>query len=119
MPGLGIDGDDLVVRLSRWEKFWAFHGEVRVPLSAVRAVAVAERPWSELRGWRSTGTGFPGVGALGTRRHGAGRDFVALRKTGPAVQVDLNGNAFERLVVSAADAPAVVSEIATAAGIGH
>ena len=115
---MGIDGDDLVVRLSPWEKFWAFHGNVRVPLTSVRAVVVTEQPWSELRGWRSTGTGFPGVAALGTRRHGSGRDFVALRKSGWAVQVDLNGNDLERLVVSVPDAPQLASEIATAAGIG-
>lgn len=119
MPGLGIEGDDLVVHLTRWEKFWAFHGEVRVPLTSVRAVSIPEHPWFELRGWRSTGTGVPGVAALGTRRHSSGRDFVAVRKNGPAVQVDLNGADFERLVVSVDDAPQTVSEIASAAGIGR
>ncbi len=117
VPALAIEGDDLVVRLSRWEKFWAFHGDVRVPLGAVRSVSVPEHPWSELRGWRSAGTGIPGVVALGTRRHGGGRDFVALRKTGPAVLVDLNGNDFDRLVVSVGDAQRAAAEVAAAAGI--
>lgn len=116
MPDLLIEGDELVVPMGPWQAFWGFHRTVRVPLSAVRSVSVPEHKWL-LRGWRSTGTGLPGVIALGTRRHGTGRDFVAVDRRRDAVQVDLNGASFERLVVSVDDPRRRADEVAAAAGI--
>ena len=36
MAELNIDGDELVVHLTGWERLAAFRGDVRVPLAAVR-----------------------------------------------------------------------------------
>ena len=56
-----------------------FHGDIAVPLSAVREVSVEPDPWSALRGIRAPGTGFPGVIAYGVRRMTGGRpDFAAI-----------------------------------------
>ena len=60
MAQLLVEGDELVVGLTRPEKFWGFHGNVRVPLAAVRSVSVPEYPLLALRGWRMAGTGIPG-----------------------------------------------------------
>ena len=68
MASLIIDCADLVVKMSELEEIEAFHGEVRVPLAAVRAVRTAGDGWPELRGIRAPGTGLPGVIAVGTRR---------------------------------------------------
>jgi hypothetical protein len=40
MAELLVDGDELVVRLGRWEQLAALRREVRVPLSAVRSATV-------------------------------------------------------------------------------
>ena len=118
MARLIIDGPDLVVGLSWLEKLGAFRGDVRVPLSAVRAAEADPEPWSALRGIRSPGTGIPGVIALGTRHYADGRDFAALRGRGPAVRVDLDGQAkFARLVVSVRDTEKTVAEIHAATGV--
>ncbi|HET9690109.1 MAG TPA: hypothetical protein VFP61_03080 [Acidimicrobiales bacterium] len=118
MAELVIDGDDLVVRLTRWQKAMAAHGDVRVPLSAVRRVGVPDSKWLALRGWRSTGLNVPGKASFGTRRHGDGYDFVAVSGAhDEAVCVELNGQRFGQLVVSADDAPAVADRVAAAAGI--
>jgi hypothetical protein len=45
MSRLIIDGADLVVGLSWLEKLGAAHGNVRVPLQAVRSVAAEPQPW--------------------------------------------------------------------------
>jgi hypothetical protein len=50
---------ELVVQLTFWEKIGALHGDLRVPLSAVRAVSVVAEPWKALRGIRAPGTGCP------------------------------------------------------------
>ncbi len=118
MPSLVVDGDDLVVHMSWWERFWAFRaGDLRVPLSAIRAVDVPPNPWLALRGWRSTGVNVLGKASFGTRRHGTGRDFVAVRGSCDAVEVQLNDGAFERLLVSVAEPATTADAVADAAGI--
>jgi hypothetical protein len=100
-----IEGSDLVVRLSMLEKLGAMRGDVRVPLATVRDVRVSDQPWSELRGVRAPGTGFPGVISLCTRRGPGAVDFAAVYSGGQAVVVETDGAPFDRLVVSCADAP--------------
>jgi hypothetical protein len=53
MASLTVDGDQLVVRLSAWERAAAFHGDIRLPLAAFRSVAIEPRPWDALRGIRA------------------------------------------------------------------
>ena len=112
-----IDGSELVVRLSRKEQCFGFRRFVRVPLSAVRRVRTPDNAWTELRGWRSTGTAIRGKIALGTRRHGRGCDFTAVYGQRPTVLVDLDGAAFGEIMVSTPDPAATAHDFAAAAGI--
>jgi hypothetical protein len=120
---LVVEGDELVVRLTTWEKISGFHGNVRVPLSGVRKVSAPDNAWAELRGWRMAGTGIPGLVAIGTRRHADGYDFTAVHRQRPTVQVEINGPPrWQRLVVSMNDGldPVVEADrIAAAAGIAR
>ncbi len=111
MAELVVDGDFLAVRLSGWERAAAFHGDVAVPLAAVREIAVEPKPWSALRGIRAPGTGFPGVIAYGVRRITGDRpDFAALRGRAPAVRIELDPPArFARLLVTVPDPEATVA----------
>jgi hypothetical protein len=108
---LAVDGNELVLHLHAVEKAEGFHGDVRVPLTAVESVRAVDDAWPELRGIRAPGTGVRGVIALGTRRHPLGRDFVAVYGKGPATVVELAGLPFLRLVVSSPDAARVAAEI--------
>jgi hypothetical protein len=109
---LDVAGGELILHLSALERLGGFvRGDARIPLNAVRSVRAVENPWKELRGIRSPGTGWPGVIALGTRRFGGGKDFVAVYGKGPGVVVDLVGVDFARLVVSTRDAETVAAEI--------
>jgi hypothetical protein len=111
MAELVLDGDVLAVRLAGWERAAAFHGDIAVPLSAVREVSVEPEPWSALRGIRAPGTGFPGVIAYGVRRMTGGRpDFAAILGRRPAVRVELDPPAeFARLLVTVPDAGEIVA----------
>jgi hypothetical protein len=112
MAAIRLEGEELVVRLNDLEKAGAFRGDVRVPVAAIRAARVTERPFREIKGLRAPGTGFPGVIALGTWRYSGGKDFVAVYRGGPAVVVELEGAAFSRLIVSEQDAAAVAASLA-------
>ncbi len=98
------------------EKAEGVHGDIRVPLSAVRAVRSVDEPWPELRGIRAPGTGIPNVIAVGTRRGSFGKDFAAVHGKGHAVVVELDGTDFARLIVTADDAAARAQRITQAVG---
>jgi hypothetical protein len=114
---LVVDGRDLVVRLRPIEKFWTFHKDVRIPLSAIRRIRTPANPWLTLRGWRSTGASIPGYAAMGKRRHGSGYDFTVVFKDRPTIVLECNGIEFGEVVVSVDDAMATGARIAGAAGI--
>jgi hypothetical protein len=118
---LVVEGDDLLLHLSWREKMGGFHGDIRVPLAAVRSVTAPKDVWLTMRGRRMAGIAITGVVALGTRIHGGGYDFTAIHRQRPTVQVDINGPPrWQRLIVSVDDGidPGAEAErIAVAAGI--
>jgi hypothetical protein len=111
MAHLKIEGDELVLDLSGLEKVEGIHGSIRVPVSSVRAVRYVDDTWPELRGIRAPGTGLPGVVAVGTRRGSGIKDFAAVHGQGPGLVVELEGQEFERLVVSDEHAQTVAEEL--------
>ena len=119
MAELLVEGDELVLHMTTLEKAEGFHGDIRVPLSSVRAVRTEPSAWhgAVLRGLRAPGTGMPKVVAVGTRRGDFGKDFAAVHGTGPAVVVDMAGAEYHRFVVTADDAGAVAARLRSAAGI--
>lgn len=111
MADLSVEGDELVFHMGALEKAEAVHGDIRVPLAAITGVRVVDDPWGELRGMRAPGTGIPGVIAVGTRRGNFGKDFAAVHGEGPAVVVELEGAAYQRLIATADDAAAIAAAI--------
>jgi hypothetical protein len=117
MASLGVESDELVLTLSRLEKLEAFHGDIRLPVSAVRHVRSVDDAWGELRGLRAPGTGLPGVIAVGTRRGKGVKDFAVVHGRGPAVVVELEGADYGRLVVSDGAADQAASELRRRIGL--
>lgn len=100
MAELVVEGEQLVVRLSWWEKIAAEHGNVRVPLSSVEYASVQARA-----------RGFLWYGSMVSygRHH---RYFVAARGRRAAVQVSLNPpSRFSWLLVTVADPEATATRI--------
>ncbi|MFE0512308.1 hypothetical protein [Streptomyces sp. NPDC058964] len=120
---LVVDGEDMVLRLALRERLLARRREVRVPLAAVREVAVEPDWWRGLRGEPRSGRWLPDRFCVGQWRHSEGLDFVAVREHGPVVVVDLWPPApFARLAVSAADAEGVartIRRVARTGGVGR
>jgi hypothetical protein len=113
MAQLAIRGDELVVRLSPLERVAALHGDICVPLGAVRAICAEPEPWAALRGMRAPGTGLPGMIAYGVRRlTGARPDFAAVWGRRPAIRIELApGSQYGRLVVTVADPVATLEAV--------
>ena len=115
MAELLIDGGDLVLSLSGWERVGAFHGSIRAPLSAVEDVAATDTPFKELRGQRAPGTGIPRVIALGTwRKSRREKGFAAVYRGKRGVVVRLRDHPFGWLCVSADDPEEIVARIRAA-----
>jgi hypothetical protein len=111
MAKLVLDDSKISVVMSRLERLGAFHRDVVVARPAIVAVAATAQPWSVLAGVRAPGTGLPRVIMLGTMRHHGEKTFCAIYGTGPAVVVTTTDPAFQRLIVSCADAAAVATTL--------
>ncbi|MFG2908444.1 hypothetical protein ACGF13_25680 [Kitasatospora sp. NPDC048286] len=117
MAELTVEGGDLVLRLSWWERLVTGTAPVRVPLTAVEDVAVLRDPWRVFRGFRERGLLIPDTLCLGVWRHPGGRDFLALRtRAGGVVQVDLRRpSPFARIAVRSPRAPQTAASVRAAA----
>ncbi len=114
MAHLKIDDRQLTVELSGWEKAGAIRwSDVSVPLSAVTSVKRLDNARDGIRGMRAPGTGLPGVIALGSWRTRRTVDFVAVTRNEPGYLIDLEGEHFDRLVVSTSPIPELDSLIET------
>ncbi|MFC5996789.1 hypothetical protein ACFQE5_21510 [Pseudonocardia hispaniensis] len=100
MAVLRTDGQDLVLELTLGEKIWSLHGNLRMPLSAVRDVSVVPAPLAAVRGLRAPGLAVPFRTKIGTWRRRGAKSFAVARAGRPAVRVVLADMPFEELVVS-------------------
>lgn len=117
MAELEQAGGELVLHLSAAEKAEAVHGDLRVPLSAVRGVEVLD----DAHGWTGIDVGFkvgmrlPGVAAVATV-HGHGEKvFVAVHHDTPrGVRVRLADAPWDEWIVGCADPETVAASLAPA-----
>jgi len=115
MARLAADGDLLVLTLTRPERVASMHGDISLPLAAVREVAVEADALGAVHGLRSPGLGLPGRKLMGTWRRPGRRAFVIARRGMPAVRVELDGVKPDQLIVSLPDAAAVATRVRVAA----
>jgi len=104
MAELDRDGQDLVVRLSNVERAEAVHGDIRVPMSAVRSVEVVDDAVHAVNAFtKSIGASWPGRFVIGTF-HSNGRTFAVVHHSTPrGVRVRLEGANFDELLVGCED----------------
>lgn len=95
-----IDGDELVLQLSFWEKMGALHTSPRALCSELKSVESVEKLWRSevLRGIRAPGTALPYVVLLGTLRGKSYKDFVALKGRGQGYVLTFASGPFERWI---------------------
>lgn len=109
MASIHTSRESLDVRFTTLEKVLGLVRDRSFPLDAVTAVETTQDPMGAVRGLRAPGLGLPGV-KVGTWR-GRGRTLVAARRGTPAVLVSLQGQDYERLVISTDDAETVAASL--------
>lgn len=110
MADVLVGDDEVTLRLRGWERWAALHGDITVPRSSVRGVAVVAKPFDHLRGLRLPGTCVPRRLCIGTWQAKGVRDFVAVGFDRPAVMVALDpagAGGWTRMIVSVDDPQAV------------
>jgi hypothetical protein len=116
MAELNREGDELVVVLTATEKAEAVHGDIRVPMSAVRGVEVVDDAVHAVNGFmKSVGSAWPGRFVIGTFRSEGIKTFAVVHHSTPrGVIVRLEGANFDELLVGCDDPEAVVRRIGDA-----
>jgi hypothetical protein len=114
---LRLEGGELVLHLSGAEKAEAVHGDLRVPLSALRGVEVLD----DAHDWTGIGVGFkvgmrvPGVATVATVRGHGEKVFIAVHRDTPrGVRVRLEGAPWDEWIVGCADPETVAASLAPA-----
>jgi hypothetical protein len=114
MADLIIEGVDLVLRLTAFEKAEALRGDVRIPFSSVKSVEVLDDAIGAVHGFR-VGTAFPGVLLVGTVTSEDTRTFAVVHHdTHRGVRVTLEDASFDQLIVGCGNPEEVASRLTEA-----
>jgi hypothetical protein len=117
MVEITISDGHVVIAPRGLSRLWTLHGPITVPLTAIRRVqraapGVGLGAW---KGWRLPGTHLPGVITAGSYLHDGDWEFWDVRGAGAsAIEVELSGTRYRRLVVDVADPDAAVAQLQAA-----
>lgn len=104
MAEVVVDGDELVLRLSRAEKFEAVHGDLRAPRSAVRSVEVLEDAHEPADHGLKEGERLPGHSEVAVVRTGGQKLFAVVHHDTPrGVRIDFDGTHYDAWIVGSTD----------------
>lgn len=104
MAELKVEGDELVLDLTHLEKVEAVHGELRVPLAAVRSIEVLDDAHEAADHGFKVGERIPCVSEVATVRVGGKKIFAAVHRDTPrGVRIILDGCNDDEWIVGCAD----------------
>ena len=124
MAHVQVDLNDVVIHLTALETAATWRRTVRVPISCLCMVHVEDSPLAGLSLWRRPGLAWPGAFVVGSHRCRGQREFAAVRAGCPAVVLEAEGAAWDRVIVSDPRAVDLAAELASrllgrAPGTGH
>jgi hypothetical protein len=103
MATVELSGRTLTIRLSTWEKVAGLHGDVGIPVDAIRSAEVVDDPLGATRGIRAPGLGLPGWRKLGTWRGRGFTDFVAVERGRSGIRLHLADQPFDSVLFTVDD----------------
>lgn len=112
MPILEMKADELVIRLSFWQRMAAVHGDVHIPATSLRGAVVADPNWVRTLGFRIPGTALPWLIIAGTYIKPKDSAFVYWTRSHKSVlQLNLSGRPYNRVFIGVDDAAALADQI--------
>jgi hypothetical protein len=106
------------VKLTFAEKIWSISGDFEIPVTSIRGAEVvpgkAATIFDGISWAMRVGTALPGVYYAGRFFRKGGADFLVVRAGKPALQLNLSGKPFLRVILSVENPEAVAEEINSA-----
>ena len=109
MSTVEVHDDAFRLRLTRFERLLALHGDLVVPWAAVTGAEVVPDAYAAVAGLRAPGLGLPRLRLLGTWRTPRGAEFVDVTRHLPGVRLALRDQPFVSVLVGTADAEALAA----------
>ena len=118
MAKLVIHDRGISVKLTASEKVWAISGDFEIPVTSIRGAEVVDgKARSIFKGisWAiRVGTALPGVYYAGRFFRKGGADFLAVRAGKPAIQLNLSGKPYLRVILTVDNAEKLAEEVNSA-----
>ena len=118
MAQLVIHDRGISVKLTASEKVWAISGDFDIPVTSIRGAEVVDgKARSIFKGisWAMrVGTALPGVYYAGRFFRKGGADFLAVRAGKPAIQLNLSGKPYLRVILTVDNAEKLAEEVNSA-----
>ena len=118
MAHLEVHNKGLTVRMTFAEKLWSLSGDFEIPVTSIRgAEVVPGKAASIFKGisWALRfGTALPGVYYAGRFFRKGGADFLVVRAGRPALQLNLSGKPYLRVVLTVPNAEKVAEDVNSA-----
>lgn len=112
MAELRVEGDQLVLHLTRLEKLEAVHADLRAPLSSVRSVEVLEDAHEPADHGFKVGERLPGVSEVASIEGGGQRLFAVVHHDTPrGLRIVFEGTDYDAWIVGCADPESVKRQI--------
>ena len=118
MAKLAIHDRGISVKLTTAEKIWSLSGDFEIPVTSIRGAEVVQGKASSIfKGisWAMrVGTALPGVYYAGRFFRKGGADFLAVRAGKPAIQLNLSGKPYLRVILTVVNAEKLAEEVNSA-----
>lgn len=112
MAEIRVDGNEIVVALSAFEKAESVHGEVRLPRASLAGADILDDAIRAVHGIRAPGTGIPGMVAVGTYRDSGRKLFAVVHHNTPrGVRLRFDDSDYDEVIVGCDDPEAVVAQV--------
>ena len=112
MPTIELKDDELVIRLSFWQRIACARGDVHIPATSIRGAEVADTKWDRTIGFKVPGTAWPGLIIAGTYIKPKDSAFVYwTRRNKSVLQLNLSGRPYNRVFLGVDDAAALADKI--------
>jgi hypothetical protein len=100
MAILVIVGEQLSLKLSRWERIAALLSPPTARLDQVEAIQFRDNLWTSecLQGVRAPGTGLPYVVMIGVMRRLKTKDFCVIKRKKPGVIITFSSGPYQRWI---------------------